>query len=274
MNASQITSEDDDFLIDGQVVYQVCIVGLIITTNPQPSNYNYQIDDSTGLLDVRIWIDNEPTVYVQQMNQEWAQGRYVRVIGNIKAFGPKRTLIASRLNLVEDPNEICYHHLECLHSHIKNTIIPDPPQVPPPVQHNVGHRGQTHLQPAARTNLMNQFQQQQQHHPPQQQQQKYNPSHQQQSHQQSHQQPLSHQSAQSHLQQEKRSGSIFNRIQNSVMNVMKVGHPQNGMSLKECAQRLKNMATEAEIRSTIEFLCNEGHLFSTIDDQHYAPTGS
>jgi len=289
MNASQITSEDDDFLIDGQVVYQVCVVGLIIQSNPTQNHLNYQIDDSTGLLDVGIWIDNEPTLFVQNMNPEWGQGRYVRVIGTIKAFGTKKTLIATRLNVVEFPNEISYHHLECLYTHIKNTNVQEAP--PPPVHVPPVHapppvggqqfRGQSYQSgSSARGNLMNQFghAQQQQHHPPQQQhhppqqpQLKYNQvSHQQQ--QQSHNlQP--YQSAQSNLQQEKR-GSIFSKLQNSIMNVMKLGHPQNGMSLKECAQRLKNVASESEILSSIEFLCNEGHLFSTIDDQHFAPTGS
>jgi len=261
MGSQQISSDEDDFIIDKQIINQVCIVGLIISTNPQPQHYNYQIDDSTGLLDVRIWIDKDPSEYVRQMNEQWGQGRYVRVIGVIKAFGPKRTLIATRLNLVEDPNEISYHHLECLYIHLKNTMSGLVGLVPPPaVQVHVPQphtRGGASSQGGARGNLMHQFVQQAQKPPPPLQQQQQRPS----------QQP------QSHLQQQKRS-SIFNRVQNSIMSVMKLGHAQNGMSLQDCCNRLKNIASEAEIQNQIEFLCNEGHLFSTIDEQHFAPTGS
>jgi len=305
LSAQQITLEDDDFLIDGQLVNQVSIVALIINSSPQPNHYNYQIDDATGVLDVRIWIDNEPPYYVQSQSSEWTSGRYVRVMGNIKAFGVRRTLIAVRLNIVEDPNEITYHHLECLYIHMKNTVLNIPQSLPPPVavQQQQQHQqtlpnnrsGSTYHPPQSGGRAGNQpqhQQQQQQHQYQHQQQHQQHPPPQQYQQQQQHQQQQ-HQSSvssyspqkkmattQSHLQQQpqlQQPKKRINSIQQAIVDTIKLGNKNNGMSIKDCAKNLKMKGTpmtEQDLCKTIKFLCDEGFLYSTIDEQHYAPTGA
>jgi hypothetical protein len=271
LHAKQITSEDDDFLIDDQVVNQVSLVALIINFEQQPNHLNFQIDDATGVLDVRIWIEPPSNVGYQQ--NEWTSGRYVRVIGNIKAFGPRKTLIAVRLNIVEDPNEITYHHLECIHVHMKNTLSPPlvyPPvqQLPPPQQFGIH----------SRTVIQNQSGGMRMNHPA-------NQLHQPHFTQQKLNLPQNS-TAQSYLQhppthqgmKQRPSSGIFNKIQQSVMDTIKFyGHSNNGMNVKECAKKLKekgNNFKEEDVFNTIKFLCDEGHLFTTIDGNHYAPTGA
>jgi len=254
-NAQQIQSEDDEFLIDGQLIYQVCIVALISKTNNQTNQLNYELDDATGVLDVRIWMDPEPPYYIQSQTQEWSSGRYVRVIGYIKAFQSKRTLITLRLNIVEDPNEIIYHHLECIHVHMKNTLLNTPPPVPPPV-HHVPHQPLPNMksqnsQPGFRGGSNSNFK---------------SPN--------SHKQNFQTSPAQSYLQPV--ANILFNKTQQAIMDTLKTGHKQTGMNIKDCLQKLKQRGitmSEQELRKSIQFLCEEGHLYSTINEHHYAPTG-
>ena len=37
-------------------------------------------------------------------------------------------------------------------------------------------------------------------------------------------------------------------------------------------QACKGIATEDEIRKTVQWLCDEGNIFPTIDDEHFACT--
>jgi len=45
-----------------------------------------------------------------------------------------------------------------------------------------------------------------------------------------------------------------------------------GLSIDQVIQQLNNMFTHQQIKTAIEMLVNEGHLYSTIDDNHYKST--
>jgi len=237
LNAQQITPEAVDFVIDGQTVNQVSIVGLILSTNPQATNLNYVVDDGSGQIDVRIWIDQEDThEYIQQKSVDLTEGRYVRVIGNLRAFGTngKRSLVAFRLILIEDFNEITYHYLECIYAHIMSTRET-------PVQSNIG----THSV----------YVPQNQNRPP--------PS-------QNTRAPVNNPFV---PQPQQQSNNAFTPLQNAILRAMENGHPQEGVSIDDVCEQLSYMADENDIRQEVGFLAQEGHLFTTIDDKHYALTG-
>ncbi|GAQ89637.1 hypothetical protein KFL_005450070 [Klebsormidium nitens] len=49
---------------------------------------------------------------------------------------------------------------------------------------------------------------------------------------------------------------------------------ETGVSLKQVVQRLNNQYPQEQIKQTVDFLVNEGHLYSTVDDFTWKSTGS
>jgi replication factor A2 len=112
-NAQQVTPDADDFTLNNQPLSVVCLIGQIVATQPTQTHLNYAVDDSTGTIDVRSWVDQENP---QKNQQQWGAGDYVRVIGNLRSFGEKRYVVASaQLLPIDDFNEVTHHFLEIIH---------------------------------------------------------------------------------------------------------------------------------------------------------------
>nr|XP_020445899.1 replication protein A 32 kDa subunit [Monopterus albus] len=61
--------------------------------------------------------------------------------------------------------------------------------------------------------------------------------------------------------------------QNQVLSLIKSCPDPQGISTQELKQRLSGMSLNV-IKQAVEFLSNEGHIFSTIDEDHYKSTDS
>ncbi|XP_068591635.1 replication protein A 32 kDa subunit isoform X2 [Cebidichthys violaceus] len=59
--------------------------------------------------------------------------------------------------------------------------------------------------------------------------------------------------------------------QNQVLSLIRGCHDAKGISIQELKQRLGVMSMNV-IKQAVEFLSNEGHIFSTIDEDHYKST--
>lgn len=59
--------------------------------------------------------------------------------------------------------------------------------------------------------------------------------------------------------------------QNQVLSLIKSSPDAQGISIQELKQRLSGISM-AVIKQAVEFLSNEGHIFSTIDEDHYKST--
>ena len=84
---------------------------------PQAINVTYRIDDGTGLIDVKKWIDAEKA----DTNPRYAPDTYVRVFGRLQSFNGKRYVGAHYIRAIEDFNEVNYHLLEATHVHLLMT---------------------------------------------------------------------------------------------------------------------------------------------------------
>ncbi|RMZ88984.1 hypothetical protein DV736_g3775, partial [Chaetothyriales sp. CBS 134916] len=141
MSASQ-PHPDAEFKIDGEPLGHLTFVGQVRSVQPQTTNITYKVDDGTGIVDVKQWIDSEAGDYdndddsnagdmeidsgdVKRQAQAEAEktkaGRkkkeikeddYVRVWGRLKDFNGKRHVGSHVIRLVSDYNEINYHLLE------------------------------------------------------------------------------------------------------------------------------------------------------------------
>ncbi|KAK3677942.1 Replication factor A protein 2 [Recurvomyces mirabilis] len=121
------------FLIDGSETTQITFVGQVRAISMQTTNVTYKLDDGTGIMEVKQWIDAE-----QQSGDDGGDGGgqerkekekvveqgYVRVWGRLKAFNNKRHVGANIIRPIKDFNEIQYHLLEATVVHLHFTRGP------------------------------------------------------------------------------------------------------------------------------------------------------
>ncbi|KAJ8290202.1 hypothetical protein GJAV_G00009880 [Gymnothorax javanicus] len=67
------------------------------------------------------------------------------------------------------------------------------------------------------------------------------------------------------------SANGLSPIQNQVLSLIRSCPDAQGIHVQDLKQRLSGMSI-AVIRKAVDFLCNEGHVFSTIDEDHYRST--
>ncbi|OAQ69092.1 DNA-directed RNA polymerase I subunit RPA1 [Pochonia chlamydosporia 170] len=112
-----------DFKIDNSTITQITFVGQIRSVNPQPTNVTLKIDDGTGQIEVKKWIDADKQDDVKP-EQQYELDSYVRVWGRLKSFSNKRHVGAHVIRPVKDFNEVNYHLLEATYVHLYFTRGP------------------------------------------------------------------------------------------------------------------------------------------------------
>lgn len=115
----------DHMVIDDNEATQVTFVGQVRNISTQTTNNTYIIDDGTGTIEVKVWIDAEA------QGDEGAGGKknvttggYARIWGRVKQFNNKRHVGAQFIRPIEDYNEIAYHLLEATVVHLHFTKGP------------------------------------------------------------------------------------------------------------------------------------------------------
>ncbi|KAF2999070.1 replication factor A protein 2 [Neopestalotiopsis sp. 37M] len=107
---------DGPFRIDDLDVTQVTFVGMVRNASEQTTNITYQIDDGTGIIEVKQWLDADKKDKTSHELME-----YVRVYGRLKSFNNKRHVGAHAVRACTDYNEVSYHLLEATYVHLSFT---------------------------------------------------------------------------------------------------------------------------------------------------------
>ncbi|KAJ2932907.1 hypothetical protein H1R20_g4213, partial [Candolleomyces eurysporus] len=92
---------------------RVTVVAQVLQITPQATNCVYILDDGTGRIEARHWVDNASETNAQK----WAglkENMYVRVTGGLKSFGSKRYINALHVRPVTDSYEVFFHQLEAI----------------------------------------------------------------------------------------------------------------------------------------------------------------
>jgi replication factor A2 len=106
----------------GADIVQVCLVGQIQSVATQSTNITYKIDDGTGVIDVKKWLDPELKQAIEDgSTTPIAQDTYVRVWGKVKEFNSKRHVGATFVRPITDFNEVSYHFLQSTLVHLQMT---------------------------------------------------------------------------------------------------------------------------------------------------------
>ncbi|KAH9827905.1 single-stranded DNA binding protein 30K chain [Teratosphaeria destructans] len=113
----------DHFMIDEAETTQITFVGQVRNISTQTTNITYKLDDGTGIIEVKVWVDAE-AIESDDSKTKVAEQGYARVWGRLKAFNNKRHVGANIIRPIQDYNEIQYHLLEATAVHLHFTRGP------------------------------------------------------------------------------------------------------------------------------------------------------
>jgi replication factor A2 len=99
------------------------IVGQIRNKSQQTTNITYKIDDGTGEIEVKQWLD-ETSRDSMESDSKLEQDAYVKAFGRLRSFNNKRHVGANFVRPVEDKNEISHHLLDATLVHLHFTRGP------------------------------------------------------------------------------------------------------------------------------------------------------
>jgi len=119
-------------LEDGRKLSSVVIVGAIRNFSNQSTNITYEVEDGTGLLPIKKWVDDNDCSAVLELRERTLKDCiYIKVIGQIKDYQGNRSLVASSVRPLSTGNELTHHFLSVIHSGKKHktadSIVPPPP---------------------------------------------------------------------------------------------------------------------------------------------------
>lgn len=214
---------DSKFKLDGKDLAQVTFIGSILSSEQQPTNLNYLIDDGTGKINVRIYIDLE-----DENHSNHAENTYVRVVGNLREFNNQLSVVGFTLLPITDFNELTFHMLEAISVHLRNTRGEAGGAVG-------GGAVQQNAAPAM--NGGNNY------------------------------------GGGNNFGGNAPAGGNDDGLQQKVLKVFEADSSDQGASIDYVCQQFPNVS-RMDIKKAVEYLSDEGHLYSTVDDDHFKSTTS
>lgn len=210
------TASGDGSLIlqDGRKISMVKIVGAVRSVEDTSTNVMYTLEDGTGLIDVRKWLDDNECSALQELRQETLKEHiYLRIIGQVKEYEGKVIVVANSIRPVASGNELTHHMLEvvyCAERYKRGDIV-----IPGRVGSGLGIGVKKVIGPEG-------------------------------------------------------TNDSANSLKAAVLDIFK-NHDDvgSGVHVQVCIDHLNGRFPEAEIRRMIESLSEEGHIYSTVSDDHF-----
>lgn len=104
-------------LEDGRALHTIKIVAAVRNVEVQSTNILYTIEDGTGCINVKQWLDDNDSAEVAEMKRQAAKdGIYIKVIGQIKDYDGQKQIVASSIQQLSSGNELTHHLLHVVYS--------------------------------------------------------------------------------------------------------------------------------------------------------------
>lgn len=231
------TIDNGKYRIDGREVGQATIVGIVMQAEVKSTDILYTIDDGTGSINVRQYIDEDQQ---QQGVPNIPDNTYVRIYGNLRLVNDQKTMISFSVQPVEDFNEITFHLLDTIHAHLRATKgNPSQQSITSPQSMNTKlgmhdvHMATTAASSSSSASMS-----------------------------------ISAQQLPSDPQ------AAFTRLCTDVLEAVKITQQIddfNGCTIGDIMPKLAHYTFE-QVRTAVDTLSNEGHIYSTSDDDHFKAT--
>lgn len=112
-----ILNSSNGILRDGREPKEVKLIGAVRELQTQSTNNMYHIEDGTGLIEVKEFLDaNTDNKAVLEDRSGAAEAVYVKIYGAIQEYEGKTSLVAYSVRRITTANELTYHLLEVVHT--------------------------------------------------------------------------------------------------------------------------------------------------------------
>mmetsp|Transcript_13599 Transcript_13599/g.20244 ORF Transcript_13599/g.20244 Transcript_13599/m.20244 type:complete len:273 (-) Transcript_13599:324-1142(-) len=102
---------------DGREPDQVKIVAAIREVSKGSASYTYTVEDGTGCMEIKEWIDDESNLEKAKEREESAvENNYIRIFGKLGMYDDKPQIVAHCIRKLSSGNELTYHFLEVVHA--------------------------------------------------------------------------------------------------------------------------------------------------------------
>ncbi|OQR92724.1 replication protein A 32 kDa subunit [Achlya hypogyna] len=236
MAAIRAEGGDDTVHVDGKEVNNVEIVGLLTDVSQNSTNITFSVNDGTGLISARLFLQADDDHYQQQLVESLRDGVYVAAVGNLRTFGGKTSLTCFSVTPVENFNQVTHHFLECIYTHLRN-VHGALNSAPTAMKQDPGFGAQTGGYNSFGMSTGGGFGQQ------------------------------------STYQNFAATDSGFSDPgQQAILDILGASSLDMGLSIDQIKQQLNGRLNDAQLREALGYLTNEGHIYSTIDENHFKRT--
>jgi len=194
-------------LEDERKIHHVKIVAAIRGFQEHSSNLTFEVEDGTGLLNVKQWLDEtaECSRKTELRKQVTHDGIIVKVVGQLKLFDGQPLLLADSVRRLSSGNELAHHFLDVVYTAEKQK------------------RSSQIVQPTSLGTTI----------------------------------------------QSLASGNGGDQIHDAVQAHFKGNQTDAGSSVQEVVLALQGRYNEAQVRAAIDYLSQDGTIYSTINEDYY-----
>ena len=236
--------------IDGIEISQVFIIAQIVSIDIQQSHTTLKVNDLSGTLDVKKWkndeekqvLDDDRTASDDDKPANLVEGKWVKIVGTINHYNGRCSINAFEIIPITDYNEITYHFLECIYQHLENTVG----HLDPNKQVNTN----TNFNMILDVDLNNQSNDNKNDHD-------------------------MNTMNKKNMDISSDEDDCFSTIQKKILDI--INAPSNNKNEIGCNVEMifKKLSDQDDntIKEAIDFLSDEGYIYSTIDDHHYKYSG-
>ena len=236
---------EEDIRVSGQDLHQMYLVGKIVSAQESSTAHHMVEDDGTGKAPVKFWIDDDnvdggdiPAPHGARARAEWKEGAYVKVSGIVRDMQGKQFIVAYTVKLITNMNEVTLHQLETIYVHLKTVTGGQGP-----IQLTPGQKRVMGPNPAMQNQMPNQ-----------------------------NAAPTAYNNNDG-----SGVGGMMSPCQRAMFDELHGSAAMandKGLSFDQLASKLNNQFTEPELREAVNYLQTEGHVYTTVDENHFKGTGA
>lgn len=111
---------DGEFVIHNVSLNMVSFIGVIRKVESSSSAITITVEDGTGSMDVKRWIDEKIATPAEEAEKFSAlENKYVYITGALKEFNSKKSIQHATIREIVDHNEVAYHMLYAISNHLE-----------------------------------------------------------------------------------------------------------------------------------------------------------
>jgi len=116
INEAETTADGSSKMINGRKVSFVKIMGLLRGIEEKAAFKSYKVEDSTGVIDVRVWQSEE-----DEAPQNVREGNYVKVVGKCAVFNGSTQVNGYAISAMDTYNAYIHHMISVAYTHLSNS---------------------------------------------------------------------------------------------------------------------------------------------------------